>query len=192
MIPMILVLFVLPVLAYLEGIQLMVAFHKKNNGMKNLLHLYKLYTYEQVLNNSSLRYASVEAFFLMVVGSILTCALNFATLKFYRIVPDSIYASIVVGNVVILFVICMILPFAINVYENSAEALNSWRSQLGPKSKYLNKKFRALRPFRFYAGINDANLFLYEKSVNAAYFAMILDFTINLLVSFPTIDGISF
>lgn len=194
MFPMIILMVFLPVLTGIETIQMSMEYYQRCQSPKDFMNLHKIHTRHQIVNNNSMRYIPIEAFLLTACGAILACALNFAALKFYGRVPLGFYVLLVVGDAITLFAIAMILPFAIRLHENSSEALFLWKSQCGAKSKYLRRKFGALRSIRFYAGINGFNLFLYEKSVKVDYFAMIINNTINLLLSVPfsLIDSISF
>jgi hypothetical protein len=90
----------------------------------------------------------------------------------------------------ILSLIQLLLPFGINVHENSSSMLEQWRSEpyANVKDKYLQRKLRSLSSIRWYAGFTgvfDYNFFLIQSTLKGDFYSVIFDTTIDLVLLFP-------
>jgi len=182
-IPMIVIQMVMSLMAYLENIRLLVNYGRNCKSVQDAANLYMLYTELQVANNSALGYVAWQAFALNLVGTVLVLGLLFASVRLYGVLPLPVYLVIVYATVVTMVITYTLSPIAANVYDHSEEALVTWREQWG-LNRILKRKFRAMRPYHFYGGVNGFRFYGYQQSFKRMYFSLIVDSTINLLMTF--------
>lgn len=141
-----------------------------------------------IMNRVVESYLATIAFILMGSGLVLSSALNFATIRLYDIgLPFVFYLTYPFFAVCVLTIILSLLPVGIRIHERSATTLVKWRQILGARDAQFAKRLRGTRPLIFYAGLNAHNFYSIQKSLMTTYIMAIVDYTINLLVSFPTL-----
>jgi len=187
-IPMIFLLLVIPTLTLVEAIQLMVDNQKKSPGSAGLIQAYKMHMVLRINNLNGMRFLPQEVFLLTTFGTVLVCFLNLITLRCYDLMPPELYSISVIGNVIGLVVMNVTASSGTKIHEDSKEALMSWKIDFGNGSKYLRKKYRGMHCIGYYAGLNDFNFFLYQRSFKSELFQSMVNNTVNLLLSLPPSD----
>jgi hypothetical protein len=189
---LILIFQVMPIQLYLECIKLMKDFQIRENALRNSDKFRKLFlAYDQLrlLNQEAQRYTGIQISFLLLIGTVLSVLANFGTLRGYHIFPWYLYPVLPTLSIIILLILKLLLPFAINVHENSEEMLMQWKSDSNhAKSKYLRRKLKSIRSLRWYAGLMgfyECNFFILENSFRIAFYVVILDYTINMIMAIP-------
>jgi hypothetical protein len=190
--PLILIFLVIPIQLYLRCIQLCKDFEARENALgcgRKFRLLFHNYDKVRILNNEGQSYVGLQVSFLLFVGTALSVIANFTTIRAFQIFPWYLYVFCPSLSILILLIIQLLLPFGINCHENSEAMLRQWKSNpIYAKGKYLRRKLKSLRSLRWYAGLTgfyECNFFLIQDSFKTAYYAVILDYTINLILFIP-------
>ena len=127
----------------------------------------------------------------MALGQWLFVLMTVAVVKMHHILPPPLLVAAI--NVVVLIpaIILVLMPKAANVYEASAALLRSWvfvvetdYAKTRSKDRLARKLFvKALRPYKLYASIGQAKIFMAKRSTKSTYFASLLDWSVNGIVS---------
>jgi len=145
-------------------------------------------------NQLALIYSYVKPFSQCVNACLLTLILilsvgfNFASLKFYPLVPVPFYLYIVTVSLMIPVILQLILLPAAKIHEKSSSLLKGWQFlalRNGKLSHYNYKRFKACKPLSFDVTIGEAYFLGIRRSTRNDYYYTISNNTINLLVSVP-------
>jgi hypothetical protein len=121
-----------------------------------------------------------------IVGEMLTI---YGSIRFYSSFPTHTYIFFPTVAVVIFICIYIALPDAIKVYEDTLTFIQ--RSEFETSRKmirnkgYLSLKLRSFRPCKFVAGVGNYQFYFIKRSTKTTYFCIIINDTINLLLTFP-------
>lgn len=85
--------------------------------------------------------------------------------------------------VLIVTLILLLLPRTIDIHEKAKLLLFEW-GKLAGNNKYLKKKLKAIRPFRYYAGVNSYYFYYTDKSLLTTYLLSVVDSTTSMLITF--------
>jgi hypothetical protein len=186
--PLLVILLVIPVQLYLRIIKLLEELQVASKNRRMVRELFFQFDQFRIINNASMPYTALEVGFLFFAGAVLSIVINFAAIRTYRVFPLYFYAALPSTSVVILLIIQLLLPFGINVHELSKSMLSKWTLEMSPGNPYNRRKLKSLRSIRWYAGCTgffDCNFFLIQNSVKTGYYAVILDYTIDLVMLIP-------
>lgn len=163
-------------------------------GEERLGAIQKMYhTYNQLrIVEVTIHEIEAAEAFLIIEGGIWLCAgCLFACLRLYDILPFEFYILYPFITIAAIGVSQLLLSSLKIIDENSSMALVKWKEQLGGmenvgiEKKYLRRKFKALRPMRFIAGIGGSTFFIIDKSTTPYFLRSILDNLINLFAWLP-------
>jgi hypothetical protein len=196
---LILLFLVMPIQLYLHCIKLLEDFQIRKNALGSsykFRQLFIAYNQMQVLIQESHAYTGIQISFLLFSGAIVSVIANFGTVRAHLSFPLSIYFVIPTLSILVLLIIQLLLPFAINVHEHSEAMLTQWKSDpIRAKGKYLRRKLKSLRSLRWYAGVTgfyECNFFILENSFKMAYYSVILDYTISMIMLVPASEVAGF
>lgn len=131
---------------------------------------------------------ATQIFFLMSSGLFLCAGLNFAAIRFLDFgMPLLYYTAFPIFASLVLVIIISLLPLAISIHVVSGAILDIWTCSVpgGRKENpWLRKKVKSMRTIRVYAGVGGFYFYKLDESVLTTYFVAILDWTINLLMTF--------
>ncbi|OXA49846.1 hypothetical protein Fcan01_15841 [Folsomia candida] len=128
---------------------------------------------------------------LMGIGLVLSMLFNFAVVKGLGRIPLHLYWYIVSGTGMILAVIHILMLYTYRISDFSADLLSTWAvwsarldgSYL--KRRYYRKKVRAMGVVEIAAGVGENRFYVLKRSTGVKYFAIIVTYTINLLLGVP-------
>jgi hypothetical protein len=148
------------------------------------LHLY------QMLNLIVFSYVGVFStpfvIAIMSTGLLLEIASVFAIIRLQASWP--MYGAFVILAILIPLLADAELPEAIRIFDNTEATLRKWKLKLtlvrGDKRYYL-KKIASLRPCSMYAGLGDVIFFPLRKSTKTTYYALMIYYVINALITVP-------
>jgi len=184
LIPMVLIALFLPGVENVASIRDLIQYQMQYKSFNNSMTLYDLLVRLKVINIHATGYVLNASFLFTVYGAVFTCVGLFGVMRWRAALPPFLYAIIVFATFTCMGLIHVTFGTGMNVHEVSNEALISWRAQFRGH-KYLRRKFAPLKSIRFYIGFEGSIFYLMEKSLRTEYYVMLLDNTINLLMTFP-------
>jgi hypothetical protein len=183
--PLLIIWLVIPVQLSLLIIKLLEELQVVSKNRRQIKELFSQYDQFRINNNASMPHTALEVGFLFFSGAVLSIVANFAAIRTYRIFPWYIYLVCPSTAVVVLLIIQLLLPYGINVHTLSTSMLRKWTLEMSPGNPFIRRKLKSLRSIRWYAGFFDYNFFLIQNSVKMGYYAVILGYTIDLVMLIP-------
>jgi hypothetical protein len=133
-------------------------------------------------------FAHITSFFVTSFGLFMSVLFNFGTCKMFPFLPFVLYIYFPSVSFLIFMVIHLLFPMVGNVNEYSSHLIWTLQSNLHQERKnmkFLRKKIASLRPTTIKAGILKFNVFKFEKSTKIKYYSLIVNNTINLMLTVP-------
>lgn len=130
-------------------------------------------------------YQELGVLALMTVGLLVFIFSNFATVRFFGVVPFVVFVFFPSVSFLVALIVNFTLPLTHKQYEDSIELLRRSAGALSPmgRGKYLRRKIRAVRPHRLSVGVNGSNMFCLNRETKVEYFQNAIYYTITLLLS---------
>lgn len=122
---------------------------------------------------------------LMGCGLFFGVCANYAVLKMGGVLPGLFYVVAVGVAGMIPLIVGIILPVGIDVHENTRDGIET--RMTGSGKGYLFRKYRAMRPLTFMAGVADFRLIKVVKSVRGGYYGRYVDYSVTTMLCFPTV-----
>lgn len=171
---------VLGILSHLRESRLRISMSR----VKSMQCLRKYY-YLQIILQTMYDLSAPVIAALMTIGLLLSVTFNFLCVKMRSVLPMPYYLVCFVAAGIILVLIQILLPLAINVYEDSEALMQIWKVALrySCDRKYLRRRLRACKAVRFYAGLFKYNFFYISLSTKSTFWYAIVDYTITALLS---------
>ncbi|OXA53854.1 hypothetical protein Fcan01_10792 [Folsomia candida] len=135
------------------------------------------------------RYQELGTIALMLVGLFAFVFSNFATLRFYKLLPFMVFVFNPSVSAVVAAIVNLTWPLTHKLFDDSREVLRlqgrGYALGLRGEVRLLRRKIRSVRAHRLYAGMGGNNLFCLNKETKVQYFECVIDYTITLLLSVP-------
>ncbi|OXA49843.1 hypothetical protein Fcan01_15842 [Folsomia candida] len=127
---------------------------------------------------------------LMGIGLVLSMLFNFAVVKGLGRIPLHLYWYIVSGTGMILIVIHILMLYPYRISDVSLDLLGTWvwsasLNESYLRRRYYRKKVRAMGVVEIAGGIGENRFYVLKRSTEVKYFAIIVAYTINLLLGIP-------
>jgi len=156
----------------------------QNLGRLSMLHAKFLQI--EVVNQIIQLDIEAAVFALVGFGTGFMSILIFASIRLRHLplLPYSMFPLLVT---LISFIARLSLPVAIAVCENSKSCLRKWRRIVAsyPREKVWTRRLKASRGMHYHAGIKGYTLFHLDKSIMSEFSKTIVDYSVDLLLSFP-------
>jgi hypothetical protein len=124
---------------------------------------------------------------LMIGGFVLWVGCSFIAVRMYSTLPMGIYAFVIGALIIVQVAANVLLPQAIQIFEDGKEVLEIWKLKLaynrGFGIKLRSRKLKALRPFRIYATLGDYTVFYLQRSTLITYYDLCLTNSVNTLLT---------
>lgn len=119
---------------------------------------------------------------LMLLGLVIFVCANFVTLRFFGLLPFSVFFFFPSLAGLVAIIVNLTLPFTHEIYENSMEFGRILRASLDRDVKYYKRKIGSVWALRLYAGVNGNNVFCLNRETKVQYFENVINYTVNLLL----------
>jgi hypothetical protein len=100
-----------------------------------------------------------------------------------------IYVGLIIGAIVIPLLADAELPEATRIYDKTEAILRTWKLKMTLEARgdkrYYFKKIASLRPCSMYAGLGDVVFFPLRKCTKSTYYALMIYYIVNTLISIP-------
>jgi hypothetical protein len=124
---------------------------------------------------------------LMIGGFGLWVGCTFIAVRMYSTLPMGIYAFVLGVLIIVQVAANVLLPQAIQIFEDGQEVLAIWKLKLaynrGFGIKLRSRKLKALRPFRIYATLGEYTFYYLQRSTLITYFDLCLTNSVNTLLT---------
>jgi hypothetical protein len=150
-------------------------------------HLHLLYCRLTLIMRLSEPLTGTCILLLMIGGFCLWVGCTFIAVRMYSTLPMGIYAFVIGVLIIVQVAANVLLPQAIQIFEDGQEVLSIWKLKLahnrGFGIKLRSRKLKALRPFRIYATLGDYPFYYLQRSTLITYFDLCLTNSVNTLLT---------
>jgi hypothetical protein len=131
-----------------------------------------------------------ETYVMMRTSKMIVVACIFIVIRLNSYLPSIITYGLGAVAIAIIFMIRLMFPSVTKMYEVTAGSIAEWNTLVASTNnnkdrKYLIRKYRALRPLRFYCGFLDYRFYMFEQSVTMEYVMDIVHQLIDTMIAYP-------
>jgi hypothetical protein len=125
----------------------------------------------------------------MQTTKMLCVACIFIVIRLNKYLPPIITYGCGAAAIAMVSMISLMLPPVAEMYESTVASIAKWNAEVVVSNnrdrKYLIRKYRALRPLRFYCGFMHTRFFMFDRSACTEFVMDIVNHLIDAMMAYP-------